>query len=105
MTRNNTQSRLLILAVSALVPLAVPYVAAGQSTPRSDCEMAAPTEAPTKSDKGPDSGSKNMGSTGWTGAKDTDTTDAGPTPGSPTEHPATAKGLDPKPDATGLKPC
>ena len=103
--QTNKHLRLLILAVSTSVLFSIPHVAGAQPTPHSDCEVAEPTEAPTKSDKGPDSGSKNMGSTGWTGAKDTDTTDAGPTPGSPTEHPATAKGLDPKPDPPGRHPC
>ena len=35
-----------------------------------------------------------------------DTTDAGPTAGSKTQHPGTAKGLDPtKSDSSQRKPC
>jgi hypothetical protein len=87
-----------------------PPAALAQSAPRVDCEAAAPARSPTETAKGPDSGTKNMGSTGWSGGgmggSRNDTTDAGPTTGSRTEHPATAKGLDPtKPDATARKPC
>jgi hypothetical protein len=40
------------------------------------------------------------------GGSRNDTTDAGPLPGSKTEHPATAKAFDPtKPDSTPRKPC
>lgn len=79
-----------------------------QSAPKADCEVAAPTTAPTKTEKGPDSGTKNPGSTAWSGAtggSNNDTTQAGPQPGSPTEHPATAKGLDPIKPQASKKPC
>ena len=51
-----------------------------------------------------------MGSTGWSGGgmggSRNDTTDSGPLPGSKTEQPATAKGLDlTKPDTASRKPC
>jgi hypothetical protein len=50
-----------------------------------------------------------MGSTGWSGGgmgSHNDANDAGPLPGSRSDHPATAKGLDPiKPDGTTGKPC
>jgi hypothetical protein len=50
-----------------------------------------------------------MGSTGWSGGgmggSHNDTTSAGPLPGSKSEQPATAKGLDPSKDTPARKPC
>jgi hypothetical protein len=97
--------RIQILAACLLVLSPVAGTAQTSKAAEACQETARPTEAPTKTEKGPDSGSKNAGSTGWSGTgfggSQNDTTEAGPTKGSPTEHPATAKGLDPtKPSAT-----
>jgi hypothetical protein len=92
----------LFACVSALAALA-------QSDTKADCEVAAPSKSPTETAKGPDSGTKNMGSTGWSGGgmggSQNDTTNAGPLPGSKSEQPATAKGLDPTKDTPARKPC
>jgi len=98
------------LIIVGVIGAASVSVAHAQSSPTADCEIAAPTKSPTEAAKGPDSGTKNMGSTGWSGGgmggSRNDTTDAGPATGSKTEHPATAKGLDPtKSDSTARKPC
>jgi hypothetical protein len=98
--------RLRSIVVAGFVVCVCPFAALAQSGPKADCEVAAPSRSPTETSKGPDSGTKNMGSTGWSGETHSDTTDAGPLPGSKTDHPATAKGLDPtKPDSGPRKPC
>jgi hypothetical protein len=80
-------------------------VLAQSAEPKVNCETAAPAKPSTDTAKGPDSGTKNMGSTGWSGGgmggSHNDTTQAGPTPGSNTQHPATAEGLDPTKPETG----
>ena len=106
MPHSKTGMILRLLALAGPITFACPVAAHAQAGPKADCELAAPSRSPTETSKGPDSGSKNMGSTGWTGETHTDTTDAGPLPGSKSEHPATAKGLDPtKPDSNPRKPC
>ncbi len=95
----------LALVMSAMVGAGgTPLAAQSNSQQKTECETAAPTTAPTEAAKGPNSGTQNMGSTGWSGGgmggSHNDTTSAGPTPGSKTEHPATAQGLNPiKPSA------
>lgn len=108
----HTKTALILrpIAIAGVIVSLFPFAALAQSAAKTDCEVAAPSKSPTETAKGPDSGSKNMGSTGWSGGgmggSRNDTTDAGPLPGSKTEHPATAKGLDPtKPDTTARKPC
>ena len=96
-------------AIAGLFVSRFPFAALAQSAAKADCEVAAPSKSPTETTKGPDSGTKNMGSTGWSGGgmggSHNDTTDAGPLRGSKTEHPATAKGLDPTKDTSARKPC
>jgi hypothetical protein len=101
-----------LLRVTALAGLLVSmsaFAALAQSGAKADCEVAAPSRSPTETAKGPDSGTKNMGSTGWSGGgmggSHNDTTSAGPLPGSKSEQPATAKGLDPTKDTPARKPC
>ncbi len=107
--KNNLSHTRQLLLVLFVFPIAPSFVAMAQSDQTTDCEAAAPAEAPTKTVEGPDSGTKNMGSTGWTGGtggSHNDTTAAGPTPGSETKQPETVQGLDPsKPVAKGHKPC
>jgi hypothetical protein len=98
MPHSKTGTILRLLAFTGPITFACTGAAHAQTGPKADCEVAAPARSPTATAKGPDSGSKNMGSTGWT--------EAGPLPGSKSEHPATAKGLDPtKPDSSPRKPC
>jgi hypothetical protein len=86
----------LTCLVAAFPPISV---LAQSASPSSNCERASPTAPATPVDKSADSGSKNMGSTGWSGAgiggSHNDTSQSGPTPGSKTDQPATAQGLDP----------
>jgi hypothetical protein len=100
---------LRIAAIAGLFVSASFFAALAQSGATTDCEVAAPAKSPTETAKGPDSGTKNMGSTGWSGGgmggSRNDTTDAGPLPGSKSEQPATAKGLDPTKDSPARKPC
>jgi len=68
-------------------------------------ETARPDRPATPPAAGSSSGTApgNAGSTGWsggTGGSNIGTSPHAPTPGSPTEHPSTATGIDPtKPDA------
>ena len=97
------------ITIASVIASLSAFAALAQSNAKTDCETAAPSKSPTETAKGPDSGSKNMGSTGWSGGgmggSRNDTTDAGPLPGSKSEHPATAKGLDPTKDTPARKPC
>jgi hypothetical protein len=107
---HNSLPILRVTAIAGVFACTSVFAALAQSSAKTDCEVAAPAKSPTETAKGPDSGTKNMGSTGWSGGgmggSRNDTTDAGPLPGSKSEHPATAKGLDPtKPDTTARKPC
>lgn len=96
------------LALSNL--LAVPMligslaVAAAQSTTPSGSTTAPDTPANTPK-TGPSSGTApgNEGSTGWTGGTGgafTGTSNHAPTPASPTQHPETVEGVNPKPGST-----
>jgi hypothetical protein len=101
--------RPIAIAIAGLTVSLLPFAALAQSAAKTDCEVAAPAKSPTETAKGPDSGSKNMGSTGWSGGgmggSHNDTTASGALPGSKTEQPATAKGLDPTKDTSARKPC
>lgn len=71
-----------------------------RSPGREACAQA-PQEAMTEPDTGPSSGTApgSSGSTGWTGGTGgnfTGTTPQAPSPASPTWHPQTVQGLDPK---------
>jgi hypothetical protein len=106
MLHSKTGMILCLLAFAGPITFACTGAAHAQTGPKADCEVAAPARSPTATAKGPDSGSKNMGSTGWSGETHSETTEAGPLPGSKSEHPATAKGLDPTtPDSSPRKPC
>ena len=101
----------------APIGLAVPTTAQGSdqaqpqpAEPKTGCTPSAESKSPTATARGPDSGTKNMGSTGWSGGgmggSHNDTTEAGPLSGSGTEHPSTAQGLDPTKPQTGVpSPC
>jgi len=108
---HHTKNRpiLRMTAIAGLIVSASAFAALAQSGGKTDCETAAPSKSPTETAKGPDSGTKNMGSTGWSGGgmggSHNDTTNAGPLPGSKSEQPATAKGLDPTKDTPARKPC
>lgn len=70
---------------------------------KTECMPQPPRTAETPPTPGPGSGTApgNSGSTGWTGGmggSTTGTSPHAPTPGSETQHPATAQGLDPKRD-------
>ena len=100
--------------VAGLLLGAAPLAVHAQATDESkrDCEAraAAPAKPGTATEKGPDSGTKNMGATGWSGGglggSHNETSPSGPTAESKTEHPPTAKGLDPtKPERNGAAPC
>ena len=91
--------------MATIAVLALSHVAVAQTAqPKVKCgdRKAPAVEAPTKLEKGADSGAKNGGSTGWSGSgmggSTNGTTASGPTASSPNEHPETAKGLDPTKD-------
>lgn len=88
-----------LITVAAPFLLWCPQAVAQAAGDKGGCEPAAPARSPTATAKGPDSGTKNMGSTGWSGGgmggSHNDTAQAGPLPESKTEQPATAQGLDP----------
>jgi hypothetical protein len=61
------------------------------------CAGAPPATSPTPLKDGPNSGTSNPSSTGWTGGtggSQNGTTAAGPTPGSEQYQPPVARGLD-----------
>lgn len=97
--------RALVIAALSITP-AFAFAAEVIEKPSGCPNKAAPTEAATPPVKSPSSGTApgDSGSTGWsggTGGSNIGTSADGPTPGSPSSHPETAKGLDPiKPDAT-----
>ena len=65
--------------------------------PDGTCAGAPPAAAPTPLKDGPNSGTSNPASTGWTGGtggSHNGTAAAGPTPGSQQYQPPVAKGLD-----------
>lgn len=97
-------SLMLGTLASALVLMVLPSGggarAEGAAPTREACAQE-PQEAATEPDTGPSSGTApgSPGSTGWTGGTGgsfTGTTPHAPTPGSPTWHPQTVQGLDPK---------
>ena len=74
-----------------------------QGTSTQNSGTAKPAESANQPTTGPNSGTdpKNAGSTGWsggTGGSNIGTSPHAPTPGSPTQQPDTAKGLDPTKD-------
>ncbi|MEW6121244.1 MAG: hypothetical protein AB1698_01415 [Pseudomonadota bacterium] len=86
-------------ALGLALALAMPAAAQTAGPTSSGCE-ATPTTAPTPIEKGANSGTApgGSGSTAWsggTGGSHIGTTPGAPTPGSPTEHPATVQGKDP----------
>jgi hypothetical protein len=102
----------LVFALAAALAQLCPMtsVEAQQAAPTGNCEIAAAAEPATPTDRSADSGTKNMGSTGWSGGgmggSHNDTTPSGPTASSPSDQPATAKGLDPtKPDGRRGQAC
>ena len=108
------RSRILPLLAGAGTVFALwvlsPPVEAQSGTNKGDCEMAPAAKSPTKTEKGADSGSKNMGSTGWSGGgmgvSHNETTQSGPLPGSDSKQPETVQGLDPsKQPANKRAPC
>ena len=94
-------TRILALAIAAILLVSGPSLA--QNKP--GCGTAAATPAATPPTQGSNSGTApgNMGSNAWsggTGGSYIGTNPQGPTPGSPSDQPATARGLDPtKPSA------
>ncbi len=109
-------------AFLAVTLIASPAIAADQapaapaSGGKGDCTTArtaqtAPTGEPaTPPAQGPHSGTKNAGSTGWSGSglggAHTTTVPGGASPASKTEHPATVQGLDPgKGGVASAAPC
>lgn len=91
-----------VLVAGAIFALSTALVSAqGTSTPNSG--TAKPAESANQPTPGANSGTdpKNAGSTGWsggTGGSYIGTSPHAPTPGSPNQHPDTAKGLDPTKD-------
>lgn len=109
-----TRSVRIALLISALLAAwmfawPLPPVVAQSPGAKGDCSVAPPAKSPTETAKGPHSGTKNMGSTGWSGGgmggSHNDTSDAGPLPGSKSEHPPTASGLDPLKSKDKAPPC
>lgn len=99
---------IIVRALSIIAALAVPgsLTAQTSSTP-GGCEKA---EAPTPVEKGPNSGTQNMGSTGWSGGglggSYDGTTPSHPLPNSKSDQPETAQGLDPtKPSPKAGQGC
>ncbi|MEP9352505.1 hypothetical protein ABLE93_02780 [Xanthobacter sp. KR7-65] len=90
-------------AVMFLLASAGPSPAAAQSvtpaTPSTGCEQPAhqaETPVPQGSNSGTQPGSASTGWSGATGGSFTGTTNQVPTPGSPSDHPQTVTGVDPK---------
>lgn len=82
-----------------LLGAATPSIGQTSGPSATGCE-ATPAPAPTPIEKGENSGTApgGSGSTAWsggTGGSFIGTTPGAPTPGSPTEHPATVQGKDP----------
>ena len=106
----------LLVAVAVVTPAVLLDAAVPQAQPASqmsdECGQTAPPPAPaTKMETGADSGSRNMGSTGWSGGDrqvGAGTSEDHKPTGS--EQPATAKGLDPTKGTSSqkqaaTKPC
>jgi hypothetical protein len=90
------------LVACIVLPLTMTSAALAQTPSSGTAKPDAPANAPVT---GPNSGTspENAGSTGWsggTGGSNIGTSPHAPTPASPTQHPATATGVDPtKPEA------
>jgi hypothetical protein len=97
--------KLLHISSAILIAVGLQTAAVGnvgaQSKPSGSKECVDATQKPATDDaKGPNSGSKNMGVTGWSGG------DRQPsTSGNDTGQPATAKGLDPTKDKRTGQNC
>jgi hypothetical protein len=94
----------LSLAAAGLLALATPSPSYAAEQSKHDCDPNKQAASPSQPKEGPNSGSQNLGSTGWTGGEGTTrmgVTDEGP-PGS--GHPEIAKGLDPKNDTAKHRP-
>jgi hypothetical protein len=109
--RNRAAVTLLTIAALA-AGVTGGYAQSSDPTGRNGCEVADAETPATPPAEGPDAGTSpgGDGSTGWTGGtggSNIGTTPSGPTPGSPTEHPETASGLDPGAAAAGetSPPC
>jgi hypothetical protein len=89
-----------IVTLAAALAFALPAAAQSQQATRDNCAQA-PSEPATPVAKGEGSGTApgSSGSTGWSGSglggAYNGTAPSGPTAGSPSWHPVTAKGLDP----------
>lgn len=84
----------------SIAGLLIAMVMTSPAWPQSGPEKATPDRPATGPVTGPNSGTApgNAGSTGWsggTGGSNIGTSPHAPTTGSPTEHPATATGIDP----------
>lgn len=84
-------------------------VAAAQTT-KPQGQTAKPDTPSTMPETGAASGTApgNQGSTGWTGGTGgsfTGTSNHAPTPGSPTDQPATVQGVNPQPSGSATTPA
>jgi hypothetical protein len=96
------------LLTAALLQAALLGNAGAQSASGNSKDCVDATQKPlTDDEKGPQSGSKNMGITGWSGAdRQPSSTNKAEREGKPeTDQPATAKGLDPTKDKGSNRPC
>ena len=92
--RNNYAA---VLSAAVLIAIGVPALV--QADEQSHKEDKTQPGAPKNEMKdGPDSGSKNMGSTGWTGGEGTSWTGVTAEGRPESNQPETAKGLDPTKD-------
>src|SRR6202012_6052041 len=88
------------LLAAALIGIGTAAYGQSADTSGQGCQAKAqPTEPATAPKDSSTSGSQNMGSTGWTGGKGVNASDDGPSKGSGSYQPETAKGLDLKKDA------
>lgn len=90
------------LTAVILAAVVLGTASAGAQTPTqnsTDCGRSTTTAPPppaTATEKGPDSGSKNMGTTGWSGGmRDPGAGTSADKKSTGTDQPATAKGVDP----------
>lgn len=97
---------------TSLLVLAGTGSAEAQAPPDPPTDRCAepPATAATPPPRGPSSGTAPgaEGSTGWTGGtggSHTGLSPGAPAPGSPTEHPPTVKGVDPKVEQGGRERC
>ena len=100
----------IVFALLIAVPLqAALFRQVGAQSPANSKDCVDATQKPATDDaKGPDSGSKNMGVTGWSGGDRQPSSDKKAErnqKGNETGQPATAKGLDPTKDKGTGRPC